>query len=85
MNGYCYEDAKVANRHECGAFISELLCGICNMILNEPLECKQCEKAICRGCMNQWIARKDVQCPYCRNKSVFGKVNRMTRNLLGKL
>jgi hypothetical protein len=85
ISNYFYEEENVANRSEVAAFIPELVCGVCNYILKLPLECKTCEKPICGHCKGKWFAKNPNSCPFCRNKSQFDKVNRMTRNLLCKL
>ncbi len=84
-NNYFYEEDMLDNRQEVQAFIPELVCGVCNYILKNPLECKTCEKPICGQCKAQWFAKNPNSCPFCRNKSQFDKVNRMTKNLLSKL
>ena len=58
---------------------------MCNYILKNPLECKVCEKPICSDCKTQWFQKNPNHCPFCRSNSQFDKVNRITRNLLGKI
>jgi len=67
------------------AFLPELICGVCNYILKNPLECKICEKPICSDCKGHWFAKNPNHCPFCRSNSQFDKVNRITRNLLAKI
>ena len=52
---YFYEEDSIANKAEVSAFLSELVCGVCNYILKSPLECKVCEKPICVQCKNRWF------------------------------
>ena len=85
QNSYLYEEENIMNKTEVAAFLPELVCGVCNYILKAPLECKICEKPICGSCKAQWFAKNPNSCPFCRNKSQFDKVNRMTRNLLCKI
>ena len=47
---YVYEEDFIDNRADVAAFIPEVVCGVCNYILKNPLECKVCEKPICSGC-----------------------------------
>ena len=82
---YVYEDDYIDNKPDVQAFIPELVCGVCNYILKNPLECKVCEKPICSDCKVQWFAKNPNHCPFCRSNSQFDKVNRITRNLLGKI
>ena len=82
---YIYEEDKIFNSQHVEAFLSELICGICNNVLKSPVECKTCEKPLCADCKTNWFQQNANACPYCRNKSQFDRVNRMTRNLLSKL
>ncbi|CDW90976.1 traf-type zinc finger family [Stylonychia lemnae] len=84
-NSFIYEEDHIDNKADVAAFIPELICGVCNYILKNPLECKVCEKPICSDCKIQWFAKNPNHCPFCRSNSQFDKVNRITRNLLGKI
>ena len=42
-----YEEDFIDNKQNVAAFLPELICGVCNYILKNPLECKICEKPIC--------------------------------------
>ncbi len=80
-----YEEDNLANQSEVAAFLSELQCSVCNYILKNPQECLNCQKPICTECKSTWFAKNPNSCPYCRQKSQFDRVNRMTKNLLAKL
>ena len=82
---YNYEEERIANQAHIAAFLPELICGICNNILKNPNECKTCEKPLCGDCKTNWFQRNPNTCPFCRNKSQFDRVNRITRNLLSKI
>jgi hypothetical protein len=82
---YVYEDEYIDNKADVAAFLTELVCGVCNYILKNPLECKICEKPICAECKGHWFAKNPNHCPFCRSNSQFDKVNRITRNLLAKI
>lgn len=82
---FVYEEERIFNLSHVEAFLPELICGICNNILKNPIECKNCEKPLCGDCKTNWFMQNPNTCPYCRNKSQFDRVNRMTRNLLCKL
>lgn len=82
---YIYDEEKIANAIQVEAFLQELICGICNNVLKNPIECKQCEKPLCGDCKYHWFQNNPNTCPFCREKSQFDRVNRMTRNLLSKL
>ena len=82
---YAYEEEKIVNIGQVEDFLPELICGICNNVLKNPFECKNCEKPVCGGCKTLWFQQNPNTCPYCRNKSQFDRVNRITRNLLSKL
>lgn len=68
-NKYLFDEELIANKQEVAAFLSELICGVCNYILKQPLECKNCEKPICGNCKTQWFEKNPNSCPFCRNKS----------------
>ena len=82
---YVYEEDKIFNKSHVEAFLAELICGICNNVLKNPIECKICEKPLCGDCKTHWFQQNPNTCPFCRKKSQFDRVNRMTRNLLCKL
>ena len=82
---YVYEESFISNTSHVEAFLQELICGICNNVLKNPIECKQCEKPLCGDCKYHWFQNNPNTCPFCREKSSFDRVNRMTRNLLCKL
>ena len=52
---YNFEEDKIYNLSQVDAFLSELVCGICNNILKNPIECKACEKPICSDCKTHWF------------------------------
>ena len=52
---YVYEVDKIHNASHVEAFLPELICGICNNILKNPIECKNCEKPICGECKTLWF------------------------------
>jgi len=82
---YVYEEEKIFNKAHVEAFLAELICGICNNVLKNPIECKICEKPLCGDCKTHWFQQNPNTCPFCRKKSQFDRVNRMTRNLLCKI
>lgn len=84
-SSYVYEEDYIENKADVAAFLPELICGVCNYILKNPLECKICEKPICSDCKGHWFAKNPNHCPFCRSNSQFDKVNRITRNLLAKI
>ena len=47
---YIFEEEMIENKADVASFISELMCGVCNLILKNPVECKVCEKPICTEC-----------------------------------
>ena len=52
---YVYEEDKIFNSSHVEAFLSELICGICNNVLKNPIECKTCEKPLCSDCKYHWF------------------------------
>ena len=41
---------------------SELICPICEEIVDDPIECSNCEKAFCSQCIQDWSSVKK-ECP----------------------
>ena len=52
---YVYEEDKIFNKSHVEAFLAELICGICNNVLKNPIECKICEKPLCGDCKTHWF------------------------------
>lgn len=52
---YIYEEQHIVNQAHVEAFLGELICGICNNILKNPIECKTCEKPLCSDCKYSWF------------------------------
>lgn len=66
---FVYEEEALENKQDVAAFLPEIICGICNSILRDPLECKICEKPICQDCKSQWFCQNPNHCPFCRSYS----------------
>ena len=45
----------------------ELICSICQMVLENPLQIVECEHAFCSECINQWMSTGNETCPVDRN------------------
>lgn len=63
----------------------ELLCSICRMVLENPVQFRQCEHAFCDLCITEWLRHKNV-CPIDRNLVMPADLiptPRILRNLLG--
>ena len=63
-----------------------LKCGICDELLESPIECNNCHNLFCEECLDEYLNTKDKYrriyfCPLCRNnKNSFsknGKINNM--------
>ena len=52
---YVFEEERIYNTAQVEAFLSELICGICNNVLKNPIECKICEKPLCIDCKYHWF------------------------------
>lgn len=59
---------------------SELICPICDEIVEDPVECSHCEKAFCRECIQDWSSRKS-ECPYRCPKLDLRSSHRFFRSL----
>lgn len=73
-------------RFEEGSVDDELVCSICGMVLDSPVQVKQCEHAFCELCITEWMKHKNI-CPIDRNIITIMDVipaPRILRNLLGR-
>eukprot|EP00347_Sterkiella_histriomuscorum_P008107 403346346 len=62
-----------------------LLCGICFMILEEPVQCSSCQACFCKECIEIWKQRKH-QCPNrCDGYLKTENVHRIIRNMVEDL
>ncbi|KAM3130643.1 hypothetical protein pb186bvf_017235 [Paramecium bursaria] len=62
-----------------------LCCGICTLLVIEPLECKSCENLFCSQCIGDWVVKKD-ECPNrCAGKFFTKQAHRMIRMELSKI
>ena len=54
-----------------------LECSIClSKILNENLCITNCNHKYCYRCLNNWLEKKKITCPYCRTTIQFYKHNK---------
>ena len=69
--------------------LENLKCGICDELLESPIECNNCHNLFCEECLDEYLNTKDKYrriyfCPLCRNKkSSFSKnvkINNMIEN-----
>ncbi|XP_053436132.1 E3 ubiquitin-protein ligase NRDP1-like [Nycticebus coucang] len=70
-----------------GEVDEDLICPICNGVLEEPVQAPHCEHAFCSSCITQWLSEKQI-CPV--DHSVLTIVHlcpapRIMRNMLSKL
>ena len=59
---------------------NELLCSICTDVVEDPLECAECETAFCKTCIEDWMSRSQ-DCPN-RCKITLRPPHRILRNIL---
>jgi hypothetical protein len=61
-----------------------LICLICQSILNDPRECKDCQRAYCHGCVKKLVLPQ--KCPSCSEiQKKFVKAHIQTRHSLNTL
>jgi len=69
--------------------LENLKCGICDELLESPIECNNCHNLFCEECLDEYLNTKDKYrriyfCPLCRNKknsfSKNVKINNMIEN-----
>ena len=65
----------------------ELICAICEGVLQNPIQVVSCEHVFCSDCLDQWIAKGKKNCPLDREAIKGGedmKAPRIVINLLAK-
>lgn len=62
-----------------------LACQICLAILIEPVECKLCENAYCKKCLEDWTKKNPNECPNRCKPLQAGPIHRVFKTLLEKL
>lgn len=78
-----------------GVVDEELFCPICGLVLDSPLQIKDCEHCFCGSCIEEWLKHQRV-CPVDRTpvppscegsslSSALGPAPRILRNLLSRL
>ncbi|CAB1336560.1 unnamed protein product [Coregonus sp. 'balchen'] len=70
-----------------GEVDEDLLCPICSMVLEEPVQAPHCEHAFCNACISQWFNQQQI-CPVDRSVVTLAHlrpVPRIMRNMLSKL
>nr|XP_029520857.1 E3 ubiquitin-protein ligase NRDP1-like isoform X1 [Oncorhynchus nerka]XP_029520858.1 E3 ubiquitin-protein ligase NRDP1-like isoform X1 [Oncorhynchus nerka] len=70
-----------------GEVDEDLLCPICSMVLEEPVQAPHCEHAFCNACITQWFNQQQI-CPVDRSVVTLAHlrpVPRIMRNMLSKL
>ncbi|CAG2175309.1 unnamed protein product, partial [Oppiella nova] len=66
---------------------NELLCSICQDVVNSPLVAQCCLQTFCRDCIHEWLNVRN-SCPYDRstlNTTQLAKPPRILLNILAKL
>ena len=71
-----------------GEVDEELICAICGLVLDIPVQIRQCEHCFCSSCIHEWLKHQQL-CPVDRNPvSVMEdliQAPRILRNLLSRL
>ena len=61
-----------------------LICLICQGVLYQPLECRSCQRAFCRACIQEW-QRRTSRCPLKCAELDLASPHFITQSLLEKL
>ncbi|GAB1302926.1 E3 ubiquitin-protein ligase NRDP1 [Apodemus speciosus] len=70
-----------------GHIDEDLICPICNGVLEEPVQALHCEHAFCKACISQWFSQQQT-CPVDHSVVTVAHlrpVPRIMRNMLSKL
>lgn len=54
-------------------------------LLVDPLECKKCENAFCKKCLDDWLKKHPNECPNRCQPISAGPLHRVLRTVLDKL
>ena len=61
-----------------------LICMICTNLVMNPIECTECHRVFCVGCINTWRRNKDY-CPSLCKKMKYDQVHPFVKQSLAKL
>jgi E3 ubiquitin-protein ligase CHFR len=56
-------------------------CGICYLIMHQPVSLMPCLHNYCGGCFSDWVKR-DQMCPYCKEKIIMIKKNATLHSMI---
>lgn len=74
----CVEEGKEINRF--------LFCAICMLVLNDPVQCSQCQSAFCKDCIDKWRFSNSNRCPHkWEGKLKLEKVHKILKNMMDDL
>ena len=60
------------------------ICGICDKIIKEPVECRICEQLFCNSCLIEYMENsQECVCPHGCNDPVFEKAGHAFEKILG--
>ena len=66
-----------------------LECGVCCNVIFKPVECKSCETAFCKTCMDDWLDKclkkgQPQSCPNRCDHFIIGPIHRVFKDILNK-
>ena len=72
------EEGKEINRF--------LFWAICMFVLNDPVQCSQCQSAFCKECIDKWRFSNSNRWPHkCEGKLKLEKVHKILKNMIDDL
>lgn len=59
-------------------------CKICSGVVVDPVSCQLCDNIFCKTCINDWLKRKNSECPF-RCKYQEFQIRPTTKNMIHKI
>ncbi len=79
LNSY---SVKLAANQRVGETVpDDYICSICTNFVWQPKQCNECEKLICKRCIDDWLT-KSKTCPTCIQVFQSGKIVKVINNYL---
>jgi hypothetical protein len=62
----------------------DFICKICSLVVNDPVQCRQCSCLLCRECKEGWHMKQgDARtCAFCRAVDAEKEIDKIIKNTL---
>lgn len=76
------EDYQQLTMQQCAPeykkIIENFICPICTLVIEDIIQCAECEGVMCEHCLDSWRV-KSTTCPLCKSEFEADKVPRKLR------